>query len=68
MSKSIREYNQRREVPCMNDARNPPENPESNVYPNICLKVRRLSVGLLDEDVTSLPGVHPAFSENDLIM
>jgi hypothetical protein len=66
MSKSIQEYNQRRkEVPCVDDAGDPPEKPESNVYPNICsnVRVRGHSVRL-GEDI---PALHRPFSENDLI-
>lgn len=50
----------------MDDAGNPPEKPESNVYPNICsnVRVRGHSVRL-DEDV---PALHRPFSENDLII
>ena len=65
MSKSIKEYNQRRrEVPCVDDAGNPPEKPESNVYPNICSNVRVRGPSVrFDEDV---PALHRPFSENDL--
>lgn len=63
MSKSIKEYNQRRiYVPCVDDAGDPSEKPESNVYPNICSKVRVRGRGMrLDEGV---PAVHRAFSKD----
>jgi hypothetical protein len=67
MSKSIKEYNQRREVPCVDDAGNPPEKPESNVYPNICSNVRvrgHMHSMRLNEDV---PALQRPFSENGLI-
>jgi hypothetical protein len=64
-----KEYNRRRrEVPCVDDAGDPPKKPESNVYPNICSNVRVRSHSVrLDEDVSSLPALHRAFSEKDLI-
>jgi hypothetical protein len=67
MSKSIGEYSQiRREVPCVDDAGNPPENPESNIYPDICsiVRVRTRIVPLNEND--SLPALHLPTSENDL--
>jgi hypothetical protein len=50
----------------VDDAGNPPENPESNIYPDICsiVRVRTRIVPLNEND--SLPALHLPTSENDL--
>jgi hypothetical protein len=47
------------EVPCMDDARNPPKDPESNIYPDICFNVQvRGQCMRLDENVSSIQYLH----------
>ncbi len=50
----------------MDDTGNPPKNPESYVYPDICSNVLVRRHGMRSYEIMSLPAVHAAFSENDL--
>ena len=48
-----------KEVPCMDDARNPPKDPESNVYPDVCSNVQvRGQCMRLNENVSSIQYLH----------